>query len=165
MAEPVEYLANLTAFKAIEQPSTLRRVSLYLNGKLFEWFAALNMTGVGLLILLWPATLNVSAFRFLVSHVTQPAVIGLGCFLIGYARLVALIINGRSWRYGPRVRAWCAAASAVIWLQFVYSLIQFAIVDTGVPSIGIMNWTWLFLGEIIVTYRAATNVRAPRSGS
>lgn len=137
----------------------IRDVSRYFNGRLFEWFAALNLAGIGSIIVLWPNTLGWSAFKYLVTIGASPTVIGLSCVVLGYARVCALIINGRSWVYGPRVRAWCSLFSAVIWLQILISLAQFAISDTGVPSIGLSNWALLFLGELIVAYRAATDVR------
>ncbi len=137
----------------------IRTVSRYLNGKLFEWFAALNMAGIGTIILIWPETLGWSAFKYLVTVGTGPLLIGLVCFIIGYARVLALIINGRSWVYGPRVRAWCSLLSAVLWLQIFISLARFAFSDIGVPSLGLSNWAWLFFGELIVAYRAATDVR------
>lgn len=137
----------------------IRAISKYLNGRLFEWFAALNLAGIGTIIVLWPETLAWSAFKYLVTVGTAPMVIGVGSFVLGYARIVALVVNGRSWVYGPRVRAWCSLLSAVIWLQILISLAQFAVSDTGVPSLGLSNWAWLFFGELIVAYRAATDVR------
>lgn len=134
----------------------IRDISVYLNGKLFEWFAALNMTAIGLTVLVWPTTLSVSAFRYLFL---RPELLGLLCFLVGLSRLVALIVNGRSWIYGPRVRAWAALFSGIVWLQLWISLAQYALSDTGIPSIGLSNWLLLFLAELIVTYRAATDVR------
>ncbi len=137
----------------------IRAVSQYLNGRLFEWFAALNLAGIGTIIILWPSTLDWSAFKYLVTIGTTPLMIGVVCFVLGYARIFALVVNGRSWVYGPRVRAWCSLLSAVIWLQIWISLAQFAVSDLGVPSLGLSNWTWLFFGELIVAYRAATDVR------
>lgn len=137
----------------------IRTISRYLNGRLFEWFAAANLAGVGTIIVFWPDTLVWSAFKYLVTVGMGPVMIGFICLVVGYARIFALIVNGRSWVYGPRVRAWCSLLSAVIWLQILISLAQFAISDTGVPSLGLSNWAWLFFGELVVAYRAATDVR------
>ncbi len=134
----------------------IRDISVYLNGKLFEWFAALNMAIMGSIVLVWPETLSVSAFRYLFL---TPSLLGPLCFLVGFSRVIALIVNGRSWVYGPRFRAWAALLSGIVWLQLWISLAQYAHSDTGIPSIGLSNWLWLFLAELIVTYRAATDVR------
>ena len=137
----------------------IRRISVYLNGKLFEWFAAINMACMGTIVLVWPDTLQASAFKYLVNLSISPSMLGLICFLVGFSRLMALIVNGRSWIYGPRVRAYSALTSAVVWLQLWISLLLYAFTDTGVPSLGLSNWAWLFFGELIVAYRAATDVR------
>jgi hypothetical protein len=160
MTEPATLFAGSTMTRDDGSLHMIRKVSVYLNGKLFEWFAALNMFVVGAMILIWPQTLGASAFRYLVTVSVKPSVIGFVCFMVGYARLLALIVNGRSWIYGPRVRAWTALISAVIWLQFWISLAQYAF-DIGAPLLGLSNWGWLFVGELIVTYRAATDVRTP----
>lgn len=150
----------LRAMEVIVEPAAMiRRVSNYLNGRLFEWYATANMLGIGVMICLYPNSLQWSAFKYILTHFISSSVVGLGCLVVGYVGIVALIVNGRSEVWGPRARAWGAAVRAVIWFQLWYSLLVFAISDTGTPSIGLVNWALLFFGEIIVGYRAATYVK------
>jgi hypothetical protein len=130
-----------------------------LNGRLFEWFAALNMVGIGFTIVLWPETLNQTAFRFLLTLFITPSMVGLTFFAIGCARIAALVVNGRSWIYGPRIRAWSALFSAILWLQLWLGSLQFSFLVIHVPTIGICNWACFFAAELIISYRAATDVR------
>lgn len=139
----------------------VRTISNYLNEKLFEWFACVTMTGIGATVILWPATLQQTAFRYLVTIFITPTMVGVIFFVVGSARIVALIVNGVSWNYGPRVRAWCALLSAIIWMQLWIGAVRFAYFDLGVPTIGVTTWLWFFLAEIIIAYRAATDVRHP----
>jgi hypothetical protein len=85
--------------------------------------------------------------------------LGLLFFLVAIARGVALIINGRSDVYGPRVRAIGAMVGAVIWAQMLVALFGFLAETRSPPSPGIPIYFALTVCELISCYRAATDVR------
>lgn len=140
----------------------IKQISAFLGNRVYEWFSALNTLGIGLLIAIFPQTLSNSAFKYLVGF-ADPMIIGIVFALVGGTRLIALFINGRSWVYGPRIRAWFALVTAIIWFQLFYSLVVYGVSDVGTPSIGLVNWLLLTLFECVVVYRASTEVNVPKS--
>jgi hypothetical protein len=140
----------------------LKAVNRYLENRLFEWGMAFAMLALALQIFVWPRTLAASAFRYL-SYAISEEHIGLFFLTVALARGAALVINGRSSVYGPRVRALGALAGAIIWAQMdlaLFALLQEAVV----PSPGIPIYLSLTVCEMISCYRAATDVRI-RSGA
>lgn len=126
--------------------------------RLVEWGMAAVMLLLALMIFIWPSSLTASAFRNL-SLIMPSSLIGVFFLLCGLARAVALIINGRSHVYGPRVRAWCCLGGAVIWSQMLIALVMIVPENDWVPSPGIPLWLVLTFLELISAYLAATDVR------
>lgn len=138
---------------------TLRSViSHNIEGRLFEWGMAFAMLCLALEIFVWPATIGASAFRY-IAVVVRTGNLGCLFFIIAIARGVALIINGRSAVYGPRVRAVGAMAGAVIWAQMLVALFILIAETQSPPSPGIPIYFALTVCELISCYRAATDVR------
>jgi hypothetical protein len=141
---------------------TLRSViSHNIEGRLFEWGMAFAMLCLALEIFLWPLTLGASAFRYL-ALVVNTENVGLLFFCVAIARGAALIVNGRSDVYGPRVRAVAAMLGAVIWAQMLVALFVFFAATNNPPSPGIPIYFVLTACELISCYRAATDVRNRR---
>jgi hypothetical protein len=109
-------------------------------------------------IFIWPLTLGASAFRYL-AIVVNTENVGLLFFVVAIARGAALIVNGRSDVYGPRVRAAGALAGAVIWAQMLVALFVLMSEMNTPPSPGIPVYFALTMCELISCYRAATDVR------
>jgi hypothetical protein len=135
----------------------MRAINRYIENRLFEWGMVFAMLLLALEIFLWPATMSESAFRYLAATIS-PENLGAFFLVIGLARGAALIINGRSNIYGPRVRAIGALAGAIIWSQMVSALLML-LTETSVPSPGIPIYLSLTICEMISSYRAATDVR------
>src|SRR5258708_2047019 len=92
------------------------RISYYLDARQFEWFAVRIMFLMALEIVLGPATMHAASLQRLAQAVHAQDV-GVFFLLIAAARCGALIANGRSSVYGPRVRAFGALAGAIIWAE------------------------------------------------
>jgi hypothetical protein len=135
----------------------LRALNRYIENRLFEWGMVFAMLLLALEIFLWPDTMSESAFKYL-SATVSPGNLGLFFLVVGVARGIALIINGRSHLYGPRVRAIGALGGAIIWAEMVWALLML-LTETNVPSPGIPIYLSLTVCEMISSYRAATDVR------
>ncbi len=130
----------------------------YVENRLFEWVMATAMILLAIETFIWPHTIDASAFHWLTT-VLPGAFIGVFLLLFGLARFAALIANGRSTVYGPRVRALCALAGAVLWAQFELALLASFTVK-GPPSPGIPFWFTFTLAELYSAYRAASDDRS-----
>lgn len=134
----------------------------YLEGRLFEWAMSISMVLLAAETFAWPRTMEASAFYWLTA-IMPSSLIGSALLAFGLARCAALITNGRSAVYGPRVRAIGALAGAVIWAQFDLALIASFIVK-GTPSPGIPFWFTFTIAELFYSaYRAASDVRSRSS--
>jgi hypothetical protein len=129
-----------------------------IDGRLFEWGMAFAMLCLSVEIFVWPLTLGASAFRYL-AIVVNTENVGLLFFAVSLSRGIALIVNGRSDVYGPRVRALGALAGAVIWAQMLVALFVLMEEMKSPPSPGIPVYFALTMCELISCYRAATDVR------
>lgn len=129
----------------------------YVQGKLFEWIMTLNTLLLGTTVLIWPAALGSSAFKYMI-FISDVKAFGLIVLALGVICLTALVVNGRSYVKGPFVRAICASLRAVIWFQMLAALVVFSM-TTGFPSPGIPNWFSLIVGELIASYQAGRDVR------
>jgi hypothetical protein len=130
----------------------------HLEGRLFEWVMATAMVLLAVETFIWPQTLNASAFHLLTT-LMPTSFIGVFLLVFGAARCGALIANGRSAVYGPRVRALGAIAGAVLWAQFELALLA-AFTVKGPPSPGIPFWFTFTLAELYSAYRAASDDRS-----
>lgn len=137
----------------------LQRIASFVGNRQAEWIMVVSMLGLSVEIIVWPQTLSSSAFRYLISS-SSPQWIGIMYLIIVYLRIVALILNGRSSEYGPKARALCALAGAMIWAQMDMALFKLLIeVRSSVPSPGIPIYLALTLSELLTAYRAMTDVR------
>jgi len=130
---------------------TMRR---YLEGRLFEWVAAVCMIFIATQIFIWPDTILGADSFTLLLHFIPGFYIAIFLLLFGIGRLFSLIANGRSKVYGPRIRAYGAAAGSVLWAQFALSLADSIAIH---PSPNIPIWTSFALAEIYTAYRAASD--------
>lgn len=140
---------------------TAASIRHYLEGRIFEWAMAVSMVLLAVQTLAWPATLAASAFS-LMTLLMPAQFISIFLFIFGFARVAALIVNGRSYVHGPRVRAIGALAGAVLWAQFDLALIASFTVK-GPPSPDIPFWFTFTLAELYSAYRAAGDVRSRSS--
>jgi hypothetical protein len=130
----------------------------HLEGRLFEWVMATAMILLSIETFVWRRTLDASAFHLL-TVLMPSSFIGMFLLVFGLLRYGALIANGRSLVYGPRVRALGAIAGAVLWAQFELALLTSFTVK-GPPSPGIPFWFVFTLAELYSAYRAASDDRS-----
>jgi hypothetical protein len=138
----------------------VNRVSYYLDGRLFEWVMSISMVLLAVEILIWPDTLQASAFQWVVQ-VMPVDFVWVALLLAGWFRVLALVANGSSLVIGPRVRSIGALVGAVIWIQFGAALVKLSI-DQHFASPGIPFWFMFTVAELRITYRAVLDVRTPR---
>lgn len=139
-----------------------RGIHHYFEGRLFEWVMSIAMVLLAVETLVWPMTLNASAFHWMTIWLPT-SFIGVFLLIVGVARCGALIANGRSAKYGPLTRSLGALSGAVMWAQFDLALIA-AYTVKGPPSPGIPFWFAFTIAELYSARRAAADVRH-RSGA
>lgn len=118
------------------------------------------MLGLAIEILIWPATISASAFRYMLSVISAENM-GVFFLLFGMVRILALIANGNWPKYGPRMRAAGGGFAAFMWLQMFVALIVLVPHNNGIPSPGIPVYFALFIGELISAYRVISDARPP----
>ena len=133
------------------------RIPYYLDGRLFEWTFSVCSLSLGVGMLIWPKMAHGRIVRVLVELVGWPAV-ALVFFTVGFASIVALIVNGNSWTIGPRVRSICAIIRGILWGQFVTSMVYVSL-DQGFPSPMVIFFSVFTASEFYIVYRAVLDVR------
>lgn len=108
--------------------------------------------------MVWPRAIEESAFHYLLD-IAGPTLLALLYLLIGIARFIALIANGRWPVWGPRARGAGAIVGAVVWLSMSVALIRYHIPGAP-PSPGIPMYFTLFMGELAATWMAASDDRS-----
>lgn len=134
------------------------RITHLLDGRLYEWTFAIASLGLAVEILVWPETVQSSAFKWTTLAWGHSVLMGLVFLLVSVTRLVALAFNGRSKRVGPLTRSLMAGISAVMWAQFAFALFLLGL-SNHAPSPGLPFWTMFTLAEIYTAYRAVLDVR------
>jgi hypothetical protein len=129
----------------------------YVEARLFEWVMAIGMIGLGIEIIIFPDVVHAASFMLLAAIFPK---LSIDIFLIffGSLRIAALIANGRSLVYGPRVRAIGALAGATLWAQFDLSIIYVSRDGTAPPA-AMAFWFVFIFGELYSAYRAAGDGR------
>lgn len=125
--------------------------------RLFEWYAAVALTLLGLHTLVWPHAVGASAFRLMLDFV-PPQNLAAFFLMVGLLRGAALIANGQWPFIGPHLRALGALCGAVIWLQMTVALFLLIELQRTPPSPGIPVYFAMFVAELAATYRAAADV-------
>ena len=142
-----------------------QRLDYYLKGRLFEWLMTCSMLGLSIQIIVWPKTMEFSAFTYLIEAISDKFV-GLFMFSVGWVRACALALNGhRVWgvKLGPVLRSVVAALCAMMWAQFAFALLQLSVAQAR-PSPGLPFWTMFTFGEMYVAYRAVRDGLEVKNG-
>lgn len=121
--------------------------------RLLETAMATGQIAIGILLLLSPESVGTSGMRYLVNYI-DPALVTMTFLLVGFARMVALILNGHWMPGGAYTRAVGAAAGALLWTIWATSFFQIKIVE-GVPLAPLVALLGvLALFEVVSMYRA-----------
>jgi len=135
---------------------TLRAVNYYAEGRAFEWCMGIAMMAAAIECIIWPQV--VEGGGLLTAYVSPSALIAT-LLVLGWSRCAGLMLNGQTMfrsKLGPYARAICGVLSAIIWAQFVVSLIE-QWVDRGYPSPGLPFWFMFTIGEIYTAYTTLKN--------
>jgi hypothetical protein len=129
--------------------------------RLFELAMAVIMIGVGLFLLLSPASLGASELRFFLDIMSASTCSTL-FFVAGIARIVALALNGNWMPGGAYTRATGAAVGAVLWSQWGAAIYQLHLI--GAPlSPDFIIYSGLAFFEVISFSRALRGAVRDRS--
>jgi hypothetical protein len=128
--------------------------------RLFEWLSSMMIISMALIEYIDPRTINRGGF-YLISHLGMTSwVFYILTCVFGSMRIVALVANGMSVWWGPRIRMLVSLVSAVIWSQMAYSLIVWSVAQDYL-SLGIPIFTFLAVGELVSSHRAAVDAKFP----
>lgn len=111
-----------------------------------------------------PDLASSSAFRYMWGG-HHPYGLAVVFLLTSYLRALALILNGRSYYWGPYLRAVGALTGAVLWSMLAIALVRI-VIDQRYTSqpVSVPVYVGLALAELFTVYRAAGDVRGTRSG-
>lgn len=127
----------------------------YVEGRRFEWTITIAMLWLAVVMFIAPETIRASAFQWM-TLVMSPGFIAFALFVVGWTRLIGLLLNGHRIRgviVGPIIRSVTAIACAVLWMQFDLALVQLSF-KQGFMSPGIPFWSMFIVAELDVAYRA-----------
>lgn len=144
--------------KAYPMTVHINRPGRHCRYRLFEWISTIMMLGIGMSLLLSPATVRTEPFLYLMQFGFSSFGLGILFGALGSLRIVALYLNGRLPTYGPRARALGALVGSAIWGEMLASLLSITIA-TGMMSIGHALFAPLMFGDLVSCYRAAADVR------
>lgn len=147
----------------------LRRLAIFVGYRSLEWLMVGCFFGIFVEMLVIPDLVRASVFRYMVAGKTTPSVLAIVFLLTSYLRAVALILNGRSYYYGPYLRALGALVGAVLWSMMTISMIRIVLdKDYLSQPVSIPVYVVMALAELFTAYRAAGDVRdmepEPRNG-
>ena len=124
--------------------------------RLFEWMTSLMMIGISINVAVSPNAIHYGGFALMSNVGLTAPVIGILFMAGGSMRMAALYANGHWPVIGPRLRAGCAAAGALVWAQMLLALIRWSD-ESGYVSIGVSVYLFLVVGEVISCHRAASD--------
>lgn len=125
--------------------------------RLFEITMTIALIGMALACLQSGDVLTKTAFRKLLSiHMTQ-TILGTIFGTLGFLRVVALVVNGRSRKWGPRIRFGASVACAFLWAEIALAIYLASPILEAI-SLGVPMYLALSVGEVGAGYRAATDV-------
>jgi len=126
------------------------------GNRVFEWYAAVVMVGMGVMMFLPGNSLQSGQFRHFRLEVMNEFVVAFSVGGIGLMRCVALFLNGNWPHYGPILRIVGAMVGSVVWTLLALVLLANSYI-LAVPSIGIPTYACMIVFEIYSVYRAGVD--------
>lgn len=140
---------------AVDWP--INAIVKHFEKRFYELAMAVVMISVGTLLFFSPRSLETSSMKYLLDVMsvwTCAAIFG----VFGFARIVALALNGHWMPGGAYVRSGGAAVGALIWAQWAAALFELHL-KTGSPiSPGVPVYAILAFFEAISYFRALNGV-------
>ncbi|WPE22518.1 hypothetical protein [Shinella zoogloeoides] len=134
----------------IGTPGLWIRISHRFGPRMMEWFYAGHMVLAGYVLLLPVATFNQPAFSAFRAVVPSEDMMGWFMLIIGFARLMGLIINGAKKEVTPQIRQFSAGIGCLIW-----SGISYGFASSDVVSLWLAIYPLFAVGELVNIHRAA----------
>lgn len=115
------------------------------------------MIGSGLVLLLSPGSMQVSAFHVMLELGFNQWALGPFFLVFGIVGVVALYHNGAWPTYGPPLRALRCLFGAVLWFQLCWALVVYGL-RSGAFPVGVAVYFALLVSEGFSVYRTAHDV-------
>lgn len=116
-----------------------------------EWYGAFALMAWGFMVLLFPRMFEENPACHALLVLAPQHVWGLGAFLAGGLRLMALFVNGL-WYRTPAVR-WLTTMVSI----FVWFCITAAFISSSIVNMGIVVYGCHVLADLYSAYRSATD--------
>lgn len=119
-----------------------------------EWFNGFYLACWGAYVILHPHMMTTNPTRAVFEgllEISPQEVWGLGAFIVGAIRLVALYINGR-WHLTPLIRVATSFMSVAVWFWISVGLVR-----SGLPQTGLVIYPGLMLADMFSASRAASD--------
>lgn len=137
----------------------LKALAAFVGYRSTEWLNVGCFFGLFVEVLIIP---NSTTFQYMAGSGRSYG-LAIVFLFTSYLRALALVLNGRSYFYGPYLRAVGALVGAVLWTLLAISVLRI-IFDHQYLSepISIPVYVALALSELLTVYRAAGDVRPGR---
>jgi hypothetical protein len=123
-----------------------------------EWFQAFHMLLFGYVLLLPSQTFNQPAFAFFRQWIAED-VLGWIMLLVGFLRVVGLMVNGARKQVTPQIRQISAAIGCLVWAGISYSFASSDVISTWFAI-----YPLFVIEELVNIYRAAHDQGEARHG-
>lgn len=117
-----------------------------------EWLNGLTLVAWGGYVVLNPhmfASARANGGLHMLTDLAPQEVWGLGAFIVGAVRVVALFINGQ-WGVTPIIRVLTSYVSAFFWFLIAADFLR-----AGVPQLGVVMYSSLLASDMVSVFRAA----------
>lgn len=140
-------------------PGLWIRIQHRFGPRMMEWFYAGHMVLAGYVLLLPADTFAQPAFSaFRAVHLSE-ALMGWFLLLVGFARLIGLIVNGAKKDVTPQIRQVSAGIGCLVW-----SGISYGFASSDVVSLWLAIYPLFAVGELVNIHRAARDQGESKNG-
>lgn len=131
-------------------PGLWIRIQHRFGSRMMEWFYAGHMVLAGYVLLLPADTFTQPAFSAFRSVVPSENIMGWSILLVGFSRLIGLIVNGAKRDVTPQTRQISAAIGCLICAGISYGF-----ASSDVVSLWLAVYPLFAVGELVNIHRAA----------
>lgn len=154
---PSEGIPSLGFLLQRGQNMTARELAIVLvvhfEKRLFEFAMACIMLGEALFLYVHPESIPASSFRYALDVISASSFFYL-FFFAGFARIIAIGLNGHWMPWGAILRMAGAFVGAFVWAQWCAALLVFNEKCGLPPSPGVVPYGVLAFFEVVSMYRA-----------
>ncbi len=133
------------------------RAGTHCRNRMLEWQAAAMLFGSGLILCLYPKSIEGTAFHILLDAGFRQSWLGPFFLTFGGLRAVALFHNGGWPLWGPAIRGFGCCAGATLWFCLMFALFTYGTKTDAMP-VGVAVYAVLLATEFVSVLRAAKDV-------